>query len=606
NATLGDGRGGDVNISAESVDLGGLGLASYRQFVSNYLISGTFNPFDPVVVLISGTSGPGDAGNIAIETGYLLLRDGFAGGSATLGAGNGGDLTVRASTVELVGAAINNGTTRESSGLGGGITLETERLILRDEAVLSSITTSNAASGNIKITATESVELRNTPSGAVAITSIATNALGSTGRAGDITLDTKRLTISGGAGITSSNGAILGNLVLSNAGGPSGNLTIRATESVEMAGTSGVLAVGGQNLSFLVAHTLNSAPGGNIYISTPLLVVGYGGGISTGSLNDGKAGGITIEADRLEVSGNGDNDRANGNVEASVGIVGLATNPNATGTAGSLNLNTGRSIVRDGATITVRALGTGSAGNINWNSNQIVLDNQGSIDASTNSGNGGNINLQVQDLQLRRASRIETNAGNANGGNINIDTQTLIAFENSDISANSESSGGGNVTISAQGIFGTQFRLLPTPESDITATGGTPELNGVVELKTPEIDSTAGVVELSGEAIDVSRLISQNPCRNVRNSSFTIVGRGGLPDDPRQFLQGQTAWTDWRDWRSFSSDSSALSSSSAPSAPPQLIEARGWVRHPDGTVELVARVPTTPEMGESSPNCGEL
>ncbi|MGB5900472.1 MAG: hypothetical protein WBG66_19930, partial [Geitlerinemataceae cyanobacterium] len=127
-----------------------------------------------------------------------------------------------------------------------------------------------------------------------------------------------------------------------------------------------------------------------------------------------------------------------------------------------------------------------------------------------------------------------------------------------------------------------------------------------VELKTPEIDSTSGVVELSGEAIDVSRLISQNPCRNVRNSSFTIVGRGGLPDDPRQFLQGQTAWTDWRDWRSFSSDSSALSSSSAPSAPPQLIEARGWVRHPDGTVELVARVPTTPEMGESSPNCGEL
>ncbi|MGB6169339.1 MAG: filamentous hemagglutinin N-terminal domain-containing protein, partial [Geitlerinemataceae cyanobacterium] len=47
NATLGDGRGGDVNILAESVDLGGLGLASYRQFVSNYLISRTFNPFNP-------------------------------------------------------------------------------------------------------------------------------------------------------------------------------------------------------------------------------------------------------------------------------------------------------------------------------------------------------------------------------------------------------------------------------------------------------------------------------------------------------------------------------------------------------------------------------
>jgi filamentous hemagglutinin family protein len=604
--TQGEGRGGDINISTEFVDLGGLGSARYRQFVSNYLISGTLNPFDTALVLISGTTGPGDAGNITIETESLLLRDGFIGGSATLGSGNGGNLTVRAHTIELVGAIVNNGTTRESTGLGGGITLETERLILRDEAVLSSTTTSNAASGNIDITATESVELLDTPSGAVAQTSIATSALGLNGRAGDITLDTKRLTISGGAGITSSNGAIIGNLLLSNSGGPSGNLTIRATESVEVAGVSGVLGFGGQSFSFLAAHTLNAAPGGNLSISTPRLTVGYGGNISTGSLSSGTAGEITIDVDQLDVSGNGSTDRANGNIEASVGIVGFATNPNATGTAGSLNLNTGRSIVRDGATINVQALGTGRAGNINWNSDEIVLDNQGSIDASTRSGDGGNINLQTQILQLRRASRIETNAGDSNGGNINLDTQTLTALENSDISANSASSQGGRVTISAEGIFGTQFRLFPTSDSDITATGGTPALNGIVELNTPEIDSTAGVVELSGEAIDVSRLISQNPCRNTINSSFTIIGRGGLPDDPRQFIQGETVWEDWRDWRSFRSQPSQLTSVSAPSTPPQLIEAQGWIKHPDGTIKLVAQVPTTVEIGESTPNCGEL
>ncbi|MGB7059573.1 MAG: S-layer family protein, partial [Geitlerinemataceae cyanobacterium] len=605
--TLGEGRSGDINLLAtDSVELSGRGLDPFQQFLTNFLISGTFNPFDPNIVLGTEATVSGDAGDIIIETGNLLLRDGTLAGSTTLGTGNAGNMTLRANRVELVGSAINTGTLRGSTGMGGNIEIDAQQLIVRDGAALASTSFSAGTAGNINIRAAQSVEVRRSLSGTVVQTLIGTNALdpNGIGSAGDITIDTKRLIASDGAGITLSSGGIIGETLFSTTGGLGGNLTIRATESVEVTGVSGELTFGGQIPSFLATQTTSSSPGGNIQISTPVLVLRDGGIVSAGSLGAADAGNIQIEAGQVEVMGS--NRQFISKIEASAGSVLGFSNDDATANAGQLTLNVDRLTVGDGATVNVQALGTGNAGQLNVVADEIFLDNQGSINASTSSGNGGNINLQVQDLQLRRASRIETNAGNANGGNINIDTQTLSAFENSDISANSESSGGGNVTISAQGIFGTQFRLLPTPESDITATGGTPELNGIVELKTPEIDSTSGVVELSGEAIDVSRLISQNPCRNVRNSSFTIVGRGGLPDDPRQFLQGQTAWTDWRDWRSFSSDSSALSSSSAPSAPPQLIEARGWVRHPDGTVELVARVPTTPEMGESSPNCGEL
>jgi len=607
NATLGEGRGGDLNIQTTgSVELRGEGFAPFQQFLTNFLLSGTFNPFDPNILLVMGTTGMGDAGEIAIETGNFRSIDGTLAGNSTFGAGNAGKLTLRADVVELVGSAINTGTLRGSTGMGGDIEIDTGRLIVRDGAALASVSFSPGNAGNITIRASESVEVRRSLPGTIVQTLIGTNALDSNGigRAGDITIDTKRLIASDGAGITLSSGGIIGETLFSTTGGSGGNLTIRATESVEVMGVSGELTFGGKLPSFLGTQTTSTSPGGNIAISTSVLLLRDGGIITAASLGAGDAGNVNIDADRVEVSGS--NGQFISKIEASTGTVLGFFNGDATTNAGELTIDADQLTVRDGATVTVRASGTGSAGELNILSDEIFLDNGGSIDASTSSGDGGNINLQVRDLQLRHASRIETNAGNSNGGNIEIDAQTLTALENSDISANSESSAGGRVTILAQGIFGTEFRLLPTAESDITATGGTPALNGVVELNTPDVDSTLGVVELSGEAIDVSRLISQNPCGNPRKSSFTLIGRGGLPDDPRQVLQSRTVWTDWRDWRSFQSERSQTFPAplSSPSSP--LIEAQGWIRHPDGTIELVARMPTTPEIGESIPNCGEL
>ncbi|HEY9851911.1 MAG TPA: filamentous hemagglutinin N-terminal domain-containing protein, partial [Leptolyngbyaceae cyanobacterium] len=128
--TLGDGLGGNINIRAtDSVEITGLGLEGYQRFYNQYLASGTLNPFDPQIVLLTGTVGRGDAGDINIEAGRLLVRDGVVGGSGTLGAGNGGNLNIRANTVEIVSSAINNGTTKESTGQGGSINVEAQRLI---------------------------------------------------------------------------------------------------------------------------------------------------------------------------------------------------------------------------------------------------------------------------------------------------------------------------------------------------------------------------------------------------------------------------------------------------------------------------------------------
>jgi large exoprotein involved in heme utilization and adhesion len=87
----------------------------------------------------------------------------------------------------------------------------------------------------------------------------------------------------------------------------------------------------------------------------------------------GDVGNITVNADRIEVSGSGNNGLFVSTIDASVGKT-FGTNPNARANAGSLNLNADRLIVRDGATVTVPATGTGRAGNINIVANSIALD----------------------------------------------------------------------------------------------------------------------------------------------------------------------------------------------------------------------------------------
>ena len=317
--------------------------------------------------------------------------------------------------------------------------------------------------------------------------------------------------------------------------------------------------------------------------------------ISTATFNDGEAGDITIDANRVELRSSTDIARTT-SIEVSVGRIGSTRidsldSDNATGNGGELNLNVDRLLVRDGATVSGRALGSGSAGNINLNAGEILLENQGSIDASTRSGLGGNINFQARDIQLRQQSRIETDAGDATGGNIKIDTQTLTALENSDISANSTGARGGNIAIDAIAILGTEFRDVPTLASDITATSALgAEFSGVVQIQTPVVDPASGLVALDGDTLNPNTQI-QNSCELATRSRFTFAGSGGLPEDPTEFFRGPTVW---RDTRLGEIDShltpNTIEASPEESAIPRvpLVEATGWRTNDRGQIELIA------------------
>ncbi|NQE36049.1 filamentous hemagglutinin N-terminal domain-containing protein [Microcoleus asticus] len=613
--TLGDGAGGNINFrAADSVEMSGLGVEGYQQVAIKYLVSGTTDPFDPLFVLFNASAGAGSGGNITIDTGRLLFNNGVVGSGIAFDGGNGGNLIIRANTFEMVGSGINNGTAKESSGAGGSISVDVAKLIMRDGSILGTTSYSSGPSGNININAAESVELSNSGPTTVVSTGISTLSIGSNGRAGNINVDTKRLTLSAGSAFTVGSGVLIGRFLFSQEGGPAGNLTVRATESVEISGISQLLSSGIQSASALSSGTLSSSRGGDIRIDTPSLTVRDGGVVSTSSLGVGDVGNITVNADRIEVSGSGNNGLFLSTIDASVGKI-FGTNPNATANAGSLNLNADRLIVRDGATVTVQATGTGRAGNINIVANSIDLDNKSSIDGTTISGTGANINLQARSIQLRRNSRITTDAGSSDGGNININSDILVALpqENSDITANARTAGGGRVNINVPNVFGftaasreqvrsrlelsdTEFAALqvsPTsllPSSDIAAISqsGGPALQGAVTFSSFGVNPAQGLVELPQNLVNPAALIAANPCIQGAENEFTVTGRGGLPPSPHDALSSNFSQFSWVEPPVGGSQQIEDHRASIEVQPTEIMPAQGWVMDDRGQVRLVA------------------
>ncbi|WP_254444776.1 filamentous hemagglutinin N-terminal domain-containing protein [Anabaena sp. UHCC 0187] len=617
--TYGEGAGGAINIrTTDSVELSGVGFPSLQNLIATYLITGIINSFDLPIVLSNNTFNTGTAGDITIDTGNLLLENGAAIGGGTYSSQNGGKLNIHAKVVELVSSGINSGNLRGSTGTGGDIYINSQQLIVRDGSSLASLNRGEGASGNINIQASESVEILRTPAGSVSQTLIGTTSFGATGKAGDITIDTKRLLISEGAGITLTSGVAIGNVLLNPTGGLGGNLTIKATESVELSGVSGVLANGGKSVSFLSADTYTSSRGGDIYLSTPLLTLENGGIISAASLGTGDAGNITIDAGRVQLLGIQNPGELNSRIQASVGIVGDFTNAKATANAGSLNLNVQQLLVQNESTINVQGLGTGKAGSINIVADTIALNNKGSINGSTDAGGGGNINITAKDIQLRRASTITTDAGSSDGGNININSDTLLAFpqENSDITANARTAQGGKVTVNVPYIFGftavsreqvrerlgltdAQFAALqvsPTSllnTSDIAAFSQVSgaSLQGAVTFSTSGVNPAQGLVEIPENVVDPNTLIAANPCTRGAGSEFSITGRGGVPPSPSDALSGnsqQFAWVEEAGVQGAGSrgQGEIITNYQLP------VPVRGWVINEQGEVTLLAYEPT--------------
>uniref|UniRef100_UPI003F6ECAF2 filamentous hemagglutinin N-terminal domain-containing protein n=1 Tax=Gloeocapsopsis crepidinum TaxID=693223 RepID=UPI003F6ECAF2 len=256
-ATLGSQPGGTLTVAAsEAVKVIGT-TADGR--VSSFLTTSVY----------PGATGNG--GNLTIETGQLIVRDGAQISAGTFGQGSAGSLTVKAAeSVELSGTAANGrfasslGTSSErgATGNGGNLTIETGQLIVRDGAQVVASTFGQGAAGTLTVKAAESVELSGTAANGRFPSGLFSSAQAeATGGGGNLTIETGQLIVRDGAIVFAST---LGQ-------GSAGTLTVKATESVELSGTT----ANGQSPSGLATSVYPGATGGggNLTIETAQLIV---------------------------------------------------------------------------------------------------------------------------------------------------------------------------------------------------------------------------------------------------------------------------------------------------------------------------------------------
>ncbi|WNZ47745.1 filamentous hemagglutinin N-terminal domain-containing protein [Leptolyngbya boryana CZ1] len=581
--TTGSGKGGDIDINvADSLVLRGISPLFYQKELAAILQTGTLDVNSPLIAIANATFGTGQGGNISMAADQIQLENGIGMGTATTQSGQGGMINLQAREIRIVNGTILNSAFRDSTGAAGDLNIQADLLTLREGSAITTSTFGQGNSGNITLKIRDALVLAETPKGSINQTVIASNALGGErGRAGNITIETGRLALTDGAGISTGSSGTSGQRLISQIGGQGGNLTIFAMESIELSGISEVLANGTQTTSYLGTGTATTSPGGNLFIQAPVVRVLDGAAISAGSAGLGRVGNLTINAKRVEVSGR-KNDSVS-RIEASTGnSATFPSNPIVFADAGDLNLNVQELLLREGGTITVENSGTGKAGNLRIVANRIYLDRAASINARTGDAGGGNVNLRSRLILLRRGSNIQTDANRSNGGNITINSGLLLAVpsENSNITATAERGRGGNINITAQGIFGFQQSRSLTSKSDITASSSSKILDGTVTLTTFGTEPKV-TTELPVTTIDSSARIAPACGRLAKNNQFVMTERGGLEPPISEVVQSTPLWVDERGGKTIKDQIE----------PTAIAEATRWIRQSDGTIALVAAAP---------------
>ncbi len=423
------------------------------------------------------------AGNIEIFSSESIIVNGFPSPFTSNGTG----------IISLVSDANGN-----ANGAAGHINLTTNQLLIQNSGFIGNNTFSNGNSGNILIDAKD-INI----SGQIAGFSPALIGAGvlfstSSGNAGNIEINTERLTVSNSGVIAASN---LGT-------GDTGKIKITSTQFIKLeeetfseSSRAGIrslaikLEIPGSPQESNLSPTANT---NNITINTPNLIIN-GAEISNRSQGTGNAGTLNLNVDRLSLTNN-----AEITAESASGLGGqinirgysnrdrahtisldngsaIATN-NATirdRTRGTIDIRTRELFLNNGSAITATVDDSNAAianpenivgGTININATGLVnVDRTSEITASVQnrpggSIDGGNVTIEAGRVRLANGStNPEDSAISAsvdergNGGRIRITSPrgTVVALDRSNIRANAQRGRGGDIFIKAIGVFTT-------------------------------------------------------------------------------------------------------------------------------------------------------
>jgi filamentous hemagglutinin family protein len=424
-ATAGEGKGGNVSIItpnlhmdggavlATTSDTGGAGniavavhqltVAGRGQIDSSTSGAGqggtvTVAATDAITISSFGTiasdaSGGGNAGTVSLST-PILTMDGEASIEArTIGDGNAGDVLVMVEQLILTsgaqigstsGIATAEGDSMIGTGQAGSVTVTaTDSIVItggNSTGVVRSGLFSQTASPRQETTGAEGET-----AGQIVVSTprlimddggrIAADT-GGDARGGNIEMQVERLSLTGGAQITSGSGIDVGDRPPFGGEGRGGSIVVRATDTVVIADQD----------SGLRSNTRGNGRGGNITLAARAIEVSDGAVLSAASSGAGDAGSVRILAQDTFLS------------EYST-----VTTKALQASGGNIQV-TAETLVRlQDSAITAEARGEtrmgSDGGNVTIQAGFVILDHS-QIHANAFGGNGGNIVMTVDDAFL--------------------------------------------------------------------------------------------------------------------------------------------------------------------------------------------------------------
>jgi len=452
NKNVSTGESGDIYIKADTIDLNS--KAMMDNVTNGSANSGSINikadtlliDEDSIISTRTNSSNEGgDAGNILIESNHVSVGSGGSIISISSGDGDAGVVGIKSESISInstgnklsnIGSVTKskklnsqkpgkgNGFTRPGGkkprpeifknskfgkeieqGDAGMVLIETDELLMKGGSLISTDTSGNGDAGSVRIKSGKTIingELDR---------SLISSSSFSTGKAGNLTIESHALTVKNG-----------------------GLISVDAFE----AGNAGLISIMGEDVRIenngkLSAVTKGKGEGGGISINSKKININNGIVLSS-SVGEGIGGEIKINSEILTIDKNSslstESEKSNG------GDIQIYSD-------GSINISKSllsSSAAKNGGIIEL--LGT---------SDVMIKDSKINAEAGND---GGNLHINQPSLFVLNRASLNANAVNGQGGNIYIHTVGFLASSESKISVSSE--------------FGLEGKInLKTPDTNV-------------------------------------------------------------------------------------------------------------------------------------------
>jgi filamentous hemagglutinin family protein len=490
-----------------------------------------FSPYFPTGLTTGLQVKPGKT--LALVGGDINLNGGLltaTGGRIELGSVNGtgqvgvnsqnGGFALNYSNVPNLGnIQLSQKSLLNVSGIStSSIQVQANRISLSDGSTIWSQNRGIQPGGDINVRATELLELTGTTPDESLRSGIVSETLG-LGTSSNIAIST--------SGFILQNGATIHSRTYTPA--PSGNLTVNATDFIQMRGASPKLGINNSLGTTTLFRTqqqkpVSTAKAGDVTISTPHLSMADGSYISSLSLGDSSGGNISINTGTAEIIG--------GTVNYFYGFLATAISGigYGRGNSGTVTLNTGTVTLQDGGMITTTNLGSGNAGNVTVNASEAV-EVKGLISVDENNlaisnisstigtlspsvqqlpsykalGNSGNVTIRTPVLKISdRAGVTVANYGVVGtAGTLTVEAESIQLNQGS-IAASAVSGKGGNMNLNAQKFLLLRNHSQITAEAGGTGNGGNITINSPLLIGLEDSDIIANAFQGNGGNIDIT------------------------------------------------------------------------------------------------------